>query len=277
MAETASNEEVAQAVIESPDAENVTKAIRRGISVSDILNRERDDWLERHRGVVIKRKTRLGHPHVHKTFTRYFSKMSQYLFFIPVMGRVLVLEKNHKDVMAVESSVIKAMEGAVSKLDELIGQYKAAIVAHSIPEGDYNKSYEIEVSFASPLDKLYYQVLEKSDLCLMLNYNLWVENALNPDYRKNELHRTENEWEVKTLIKNVNYQTIVNYRRLLNSINRDQRSTRESAAPSPQAAKEVKEAKPAKSTKVAEVVAVKAEKKTKAKASEVSVSAAVAA
>lgn len=272
MAETTSNEEVAQAVIESPDAENVTKAIRRGISVSDILNNERDDWLERHRGVVIKRKTQLGHPHVHKTFTRYFSKMSQYLFFIPVMGRVLVLEKNHNDVLAVESSVIKAMEGAISKLDELIGQYQAAILAHSIPEGDYNKSYEIEVSFASPLDKLYYQVLEKSDLCLMLNYNLWVENALNPDYRKNELHRTENEWEVKTLIKNVNYQTIVNYRRLLNSINRDQRSTRESSVPAPQVAKA---AKVVKAAKVAEVVEVKAEKKAKVKTSEVSASAAV--
>ncbi len=273
MAETASNEEIAQSVIESPDTENVTKAIRRGISVSEIFNRERDDWLERHRGVVIKKKARLGLPNVHKTFTRYFGKMSQYLFFIPVMGRVLVAEKNHKDVMAVETSIIKAMEGAVNKLDELIGQYKAAIVAHSIPEGDYNKSYEIEVSFASPLDKLYYQVLEKADLCLMLNYNLWVENALNPDYRKNELHRTENEWEVKTLIKNVNYQTIVNYRRLLNSINRDQR-TRETTVAETNPAKSAKEIKDAAPGEVAKVIAKPAKK---AKASEVSAPATVAA
>lgn len=268
MAETASNEDLVKAVVESPDTENVTKAIRKGISVADILNRERDDWLERHRGVVIKKKSRLGHPHVHKTFTRYYGKMSQYLFFIPVMGRVLVAEKNHKDVAAVETSIIKAMEGACGKLDDLIGQYQAAIKAHDIPEGDYNKSYEIEVSFASPLDKLYYQVLEKSDLCLMLNYNLWVENALNPDYRKNETHRTENEWEVKTLIKNVNYQIIVNYRRLLNSINRDQRDRG-----APAAATTSKEAKPAA---VADIAEAKPAKKAKAKAPEATASAVAA-
>jgi len=60
-------------------------------------------------------------------------------------------------------------------------------------------------------------------MCMLLNYNLWVEQALNPDYQKNEAHRTENEWEVKRLIKNCNFTVIMNYRRVLNSINRDQR------------------------------------------------------
>lgn len=221
-------DDVANNIIESPDAESVGKAIRRGISVSDILDKERGNWLERHRGVVIKRKTSLGHPNVYKTFDRYFEKMSQYLFFIPVLGRVLVAEKNHKDVMVVEEAIIKSMKSAIKVFDERIGQYQAAMEAHSIPSGNYNKSYAIEVSFTSPLDKLYFQVLEKADLCMLLNYNLWVDNALNPDYQKNDSLRTENEWEVKRLIKNCNYQVIMNYRRLLNHINRDQRATRES-------------------------------------------------
>ena len=225
----ANNEDVGSSIGATPEAEDIAKAIRRGISVADILDRERGDWYQRHRGVLVKKKAKLGHTHVHKIYARYFEKMSQYLFFIPVLGRVLVAEKNHKDVMAVETAVIKAAEGAIAIFDERIGQFKAAIEAHDIGTGDFNKTFEIEVSHASPLDKLYFQVLEKADMCLMLNYNLWVENALNPDYRKNELHRTENEWEVKRLIKNVNYQIIVNYRRLLNTINREQRDSRTSS------------------------------------------------
>jgi len=217
------NEDVAKSIIETPDAESVTKAIRRGISVSEILDRERGDWLNRHRGVVIKRQSSLGHPNIHKTFERYFEKMSQYLFFIPVLGRVLVAEKNHKEVMVIENAIIKSFNAAIKHFDERIGQYKAAMEAHNIPTGNYNKSYAIEVSFTSPLDKLYFQVLEKADMCMLLNYNLWVEQALNPDYQKNEAHRTENEWEVKRLIKNCNFTVIMNYRRVLNSINRDQR------------------------------------------------------
>lgn len=224
------DQDVAKSIIENPDADSVTTAIRRGISVTEILDRERGDWLNRHRGVVVKKQTSLGHPNVHKTYERYFEKMSQYLFFIPVLGRVLVAEKNHKDVMIIESAIIKSMNSAIKHFDERIGQYQAAMEAHDIPTGNYNKSYPIEVSITSPLDKLYFQVLEKADLCMLLNYNLWVENALNPDYQKNEQHRTENEWEVKRLIKNCNYTVIMNYRRLLNSINRDQRASREAAS-----------------------------------------------
>lgn len=267
-----SNEEVVTNVIETPDAEAVTKAIRRGISVSEILDRERGDWLQRHRGVVVKKQSQLGHPHIYKTFDRYFEKMSQYLFFIPVLGRVLVAEKNHKDVMAVEDAIIKAMQSAISVFDERIGQYKAAIAAHDIADGNYNKSYAIEVSYASPLDKLYFQVLEKADLCMLLNYNLWVENALNPDYKKNELHRTENEWEVKRLIKNCNYQIIMNYRRVLNSINRDQRASRGESAGQTTAVSSA-----STSAEVADINSVKTPKKTKTKAVESPVAEAAAA
>lgn len=264
MAET--NEQTVTAEAESPGPEEVAKAIKRGVSVSEILDRERSGWFERHRGVVVKKQHSLGHPNIHKTYTRYFEKISQYLFFIPVFGRVLVAEKNHKDVMLVEQSIIKAMESTLSKLDELIGQYQTAIKAHNISEGDYNKSYPVEVSFSSPLDKLYFRVLERADLCMMLNYNLWIEQALHPDYQKNENLRTDNEWEVKRLIKNVNLQVIMNYRRLLNHINRDQRVARgNSADQSPnQPASEVTniseaKEKPSKKTKPQPVVSVGAE------------------
>lgn len=264
------NQDVAKSIIENPDEESVSTAIRRGISVTEILDRERGDWLNRHRGVVIKKQTSLGHPNVHKTYERYFEKMSQYLFFIPVLGRVLVAEKNHKDVMVVEQAIIKSMNSAIKHFDERIGQYQAAMVAHNIPSGNYNKSYPVEVSFTSPLDKLYFQVLEKADLCMLLNYNLWVENALNPDYQKNEQHRTENEWEVKRLIKSCNYTVIMNYRRLLNSINRDQRATRDAAsAGNAPATAPAKESSPtaADAASVGEVTAkAKAPKKSKATA-----------
>jgi hypothetical protein len=239
------NEDVAKTIIEAPDAESVTKAIRRGISVTEILDRERGDWLQRHRGVVVKKGSMLGHPHVHRTFERYFEKISQYLFFIPVLGRVLVAEKNHKDVTAVEDAIVKAMQGAIAIFDERIGQYKAAKAAHNIPDGEYNKSYAIEVSFASPLDKLYFQMLEKADLCMLLNYNLWIENALHPDFHKNEVHRTANEWEVKRQIKNCNVQIIMNYRRVLNSINRDQRVKRGAERTATPVIKSAKETSPA--------------------------------
>jgi hypothetical protein len=103
---------------------------------------------------------------------------------------------------------------------------------------------------------LYFQVLEKADLCMLLNYNLWVDNALNPDYQKNDAHRTENEWEVKRLIKNCNYQVIMNYRRLLNQINRDQRVTGETSNIKPTATNDVAESADA-------VTKPKASKKTK--------------
>lgn len=258
-----SNEKIAQSINDTPDAENVTKAIRRGLSVAQILDRERDGWLQRHRGVVVKKQSHLGHPHIHKTFDRYFEKISQYLFFIPVLGRVLVAEANHKDVMIVENAVIKAMEDAIKVFDERIGQYQAAIKAHDIDVGSFNKSYAIEITHASPLDRLYFQVLEKADLCMMLTYNLWIENALNPDYQKNEAHRTENEWEVKTLIKDVNFKIISNYRRVLNSANRDQRFTH-ATAPAGAAAPVAPVAAP---DNVANINSASPAKKSKAKAS----------
>lgn len=249
-----SNKDLEKSIKDSVDAETVAKANRRGMSVTEILDRERGDWLQRHRGVVVKKQSKLGHPHVHKIYERYFEKMSQYLFFIPVLGRVLVAEKNHRDVVAIESAIIKSMQESIKIFDERIGQYKAAIEAHEIADGNYNKSYAVEISYTSPLDKLYYQVLEKADMCMLLNYNLWVENALNPDYQKNEIHRTENEWEVKRLIKNVNYQIIMNYRRLLNSINRDQRAARtgsssETPSPSVEKAADTQSNKPTKKVK----------------------------
>lgn len=249
-----SNKDLEKSIKDSVDAETVAKANRRGMSVTEILDRERGDWLQRHRGVVVKKQSKLGHPHVYKIYERYFEKMSQYLFFIPVLGRVLVAEKNHRDVVAIESAIIKSMQESIKIFDERIGQYKAAIEAHEIADGNYNKSYAVEISYTSPLDKLYYQVLEKADMCMLLNYNLWVENALNPDYQKNEIHRTENEWEVKRLIKNVNYQIIMNYRRLLNSINRDQRAARtgsssETPSPSVEKAADTQSNKPTKKVK----------------------------
>jgi len=255
------DQEVSTDIAENPDADNVKTAIRRGISVAEILDRERGDWLSRHRGVVIKKKTSLGHPNVYKTYERYFEKMSQYLFFIPVLGRVLIAEKNHKDVMVIEQAIIKSMNSAIKHFDERIGQYQAVMVAHDIPTGNHNKPYAIEVSFTSPLDKLYFQVLEKADLCMLLNYNLWVEGALNPDYQKNEQHRTENEWEVKRLIKNCNFTVIMNYRRLLNSINRDQRVNNDATSSPAKATQSEAPAatKPAKKSKVtADVAAVPA-------------------
>lgn len=280
------NTEIAQSIADTPVVEEITKAIRRGISVSEILDNERGDWLMRHRGVVVKKQSSLGHPHIYKTFERYFEKMSQYLFFIPVLGRVLVAEKNHKDVMMVETAIINAMKDALSTFDERIGQYRAAMVAHNISTGDYNKSYAIEVKYTSPLDKLYFSVLEKADLCIMLNYNLWVENALNPDYQKNELHRTENEWEIKKLIKNCNYTVIMNYRRLLNSINRDQRARKEEETRASMPKVAVKSETKAINSVAAEVVSItsatkaegeKAVKKPKAKAAEATALASAAA
>ena len=75
------NEDVASSISATPEVEEVVKAIRRGISVAEILDNERGGWYERHRGVIVKKTKKLGHPHVYKQYERYFEKMAQYLFF----------------------------------------------------------------------------------------------------------------------------------------------------------------------------------------------------
>lgn len=223
MAETI-NAEVASTSVGTTEQEPAKKAPRTRISVTDILEKERAGWHERHRGVLVKHNKNLGHPLVTRTFDRYFEKMSQYLYFIPVMGRILIDSKQHNDIKLVEKAITKVMQESIAKLDVLIGQYQAVMEARGFEQFGYNKNSEVEVSLASPLDKMYFTVLEKADLCLMLNYNLWVENALHPDYDKNEQHRTENEWEVKVLLREVIRVVVANFRRILNHINRQQRS-----------------------------------------------------
>jgi len=260
------NEDLAKTIASTPDTESIKKAITRRVSVTDILENERDGWHERHRGVMVKHQKHLGHPLVHRTFDRYFEKMSQYMYFIPVMGRILIEGKNHKDVMLIEKAITKVMQDSIAKLDALNGQYKAVIEAHDIAVGGYNKTHAVEVSFASPLDKMYFTVLEKADQCLMLNYNLWVEQALHPDYDKNETHRTENEWEVKVIMREVIRVTVSNFRRLLNNINRQQRSGKAVDAADTKAPTDaVKNAKPKAVKKAPEAPVVAAEKITKAK------------
>lgn len=206
------------------EVEQVTTAIRRRTPITEIIDQQRGRWHDRHRGVVVKSVHQLGHPMTNKHYQRYYEKMSQYLFFIPVIGRALLTAKNEKDVTAAERTVRTTITKAIQHIESLTAQANAVASSKQVSTGSWNKPFAIEVSFASPLDKLFFELISKADEFLLLNGALWIEGALADEYDANERVRSDNELAVKRTIRNVLYGIMTNHQRIVNSIRRDQQS-----------------------------------------------------
>lgn len=224
---------VPNSIAESDEVKEIARAIRKRTPVTEIVDSERGKWFERHRGVVLRTQHSLGHPIINKTYLRYFEKMSQYLFFIPVIGRAVLTSRNEKDVTAAERAVRSTISHAIKHIESLSAQATALQNTKNLTIGSYNKPFIVEVSYTSPLDKLMFELLIKADEFLLLNGTLWVEGALSDDYDLNERIRSDNEMDVKKTIRNVVYGIIVNHKRILNSIRREQSKVEAAANDAP--------------------------------------------
>lgn len=224
----------ANAIKATDDVNEVTTALARGNSqsIDEILAGANEKWQQRHEGAVIRTVGHFGHPTSKRMFDRYYSKMSQYLFFIPVYGRAILTQKNQANVLAVEKTVLATLERSITHLDNRIREAELLIATRGLSAGEENVKMEVEVVHASPLDRKFYSLLQKADTFLLLNHALWIQGELDESYDQNEKKRTDNEWEVKRILKGAVYGILTNQKRLMNHIRRAQQGSPNQKAPS---------------------------------------------
>jgi hypothetical protein len=198
----------------APDVSNT----RRSIDIDEFLAASDAKWHERHEGAVIKTKGSFGHPSTKRLYDRYFAKLSQYLFFIPVYGRAILSSKNEKNLLLVEQQVVGSLDNAIKAIDRRIREAELLITAHNLNSGEENLKMEVDVIHASPLDRKFFSLLQKGDTFLLLNHALWIQGALSESYEENEKIRMANEWEVKSNLKKVVVGILLSYRRLMTCI-----------------------------------------------------------
>lgn len=223
----AKNRAKAGAIKESDEVHEVAEALSRGnsLSIDEILASGNEKWQERHEGAVIRTKGYFGHPSSKRMYDRYFAKMSQYLFFIPVFGRAILSQKNQANVLVVEKTVLATLDKSIAYLDNRIREAELLIATRDLSAGEENVKMEVDVVHASPLDRKFYALLQKADTFLLLNHALWIQGELDENYEMNEKKRTDNEWDVKKILKGAVYGIISNQRRLMNHIRRAQQAT----------------------------------------------------
>lgn len=217
----------AGAIKDTDEVQEVAAALSRGnsLSIEQILATGNEKWQQHHEGAVIRTKGYFGHPSSKRMYDRYFAKMSQYLFFIPVYGRAILSQKNQANVLAVEKTVLATLERSITHLENRIREAELLITSRGLSAGEENVKMEVDVVHASPLDRKFYSLLQKADTFLLLNHALWIQGELDEKYELNESKRTDNEWEVKRLMKGAVFGIISNHRRLMNHIRRAQRDT----------------------------------------------------
>lgn len=196
------------------EVEEVSRAFSARVPLSEILERQRAGWLDRHRGAIVKSKKQIGHRIVEKAYGRTFEKMSQYLFFISVFARAII--RSEEDVMQVEKSVHNTLQNGIKAIDRLTRESEALFQAKSIDKPEtWNSAKEIEFPLTSPMSRLYAQLLESADQFLLYNTVLWINGGLHDKYELNERTRTDNEMAVKRVINTVAYGILTHYRRVL--------------------------------------------------------------
>lgn len=206
--------------------EITAKAISAGKSVREMIKNERNNWFDRHRGAVVESNNIFYHPIIERIYQRDFNKMSEYLYFIPVFGRVL-LDKE-EDVIKVESHVKNSIVKHTAAIDRRIKEASIVYNQHGVDMPvSFTNGSSFDVKITSPLSRMYLELLLQGDKFLMLMNDLWIRGLLHEgDYEMNERKRSDYELEIKRMINTVNVTILRQQRAILNRLRRQNESAK---------------------------------------------------
>jgi len=218
------------ATIKSEEAQELKAVIEAGFednNISNALKTERERWLLRHRGAVVSQNVTVHHPMVERAFKRDFEKMSQYLYFIPVFGRILLKGSNQKEIVKIETHVLNSIVKNTKHIDHLIRQANVTFMkfGNEIPS-TFSGGSQVQAPLTSPLSRIYLEMLQRADNFLMLMSTMWISGMLDDDFNRNEEQRSQLEMEIKRLIASTNMSILNQHRSILNRLRRQARDDR---------------------------------------------------
>ena len=208
---------------------NAKAARREQPSVKELLDQQRN-FFAQHRGAVVTVPHKFHHPISERLYRRNFDQMSQYLYFIPVFGRILI--EKEEEVLKIEEHVKNSIVKHTAALQKLqrecdVTYAQASLVAPT----EFPNGYPAEVKMTSPLSRMFYELFVTADMFLMTMTDLWVRGMLDEDYALNEKKRNDFELDVKRMINTVMGTITRQHRAILNRIRGTQRASSEQAGP----------------------------------------------
>lgn len=202
-------------------------------NVRDLLNQQRN-FFDNHRGAVVSSKHTFYHPITERIYRRNFDQMSQYLHFIPVMGRVLIGKE--EDVLKIEVHVKNSIIKHTEALKKLLRECDVTYVQHDlVSPTTFHNGVSVDVKLTSPLSRIYFEMHDAADRFLMTMTDLWVRGLLHEeDFELNEKKRSDYELDVKRMLNTVMGTIVRQHRAILNRIRKEQQSAtaKDSAAAS---------------------------------------------
>jgi len=213
MATSATEKQEIQAAVEITN-----QAMNAGKSVKEMIKTERSNWFDRHRGAVVESNNTFFHPIIERVYMRDFDKMSEYLYFIPVFGRIL-LDKE-EDVIRVETHVKNSIVKHTAAIDKHIKEATIVYSQHGVDMPvNFTNGRSFDVKVTSPLSRMFLELLLQADKFLMLMNDLWVRGLLHDgDYEMNERKRSDFELEIKRMLNTVNVTVLRQQRAILNRL-----------------------------------------------------------
>lgn len=202
-------------------AKDLSRSIKAKIPVKDLVEQERKRWSEKFEGAVCREEHTLGGPYTKRTYSKYFDKVSQYLHFISVFGRVLL--KNKEDLIKIEAAVHGTIMNAMKAIERLTQQGNTLIASSGITvPSEWNKASTIVVPITSPNARLYLKMLEQADQFLQVNSTLWLHGALGDKPEENERLHFNNENSVRRTIGGCTISIMNHHRAIINRLRKQQ-------------------------------------------------------
>lgn len=202
-------------------AKDLSRSIKAKIPVKDLVEQERKRWSEKFEGAVCHEEHTLGGPYTKRTYSKYFDKVSQYLHFISVFGRVLL--KNKEDLIKIEAAVHGTIMNAMKAIDRLTQQGNTLIASSEITvPSEWNKSSTVVVPITSPNARLYLNMLKQADQFLQVNSTLWLHGALGDKPEENERLHFNNENSVRRTIGGCTISIMNHHRAIINRLRKQQ-------------------------------------------------------
>lgn len=220
------------------EKKEIQKAVEIGIkanttnrTVKELIRTERSDWYERHRGAVIENSEQIFHPMVDRIYVRDYDKMCEYLHFIPVFGRILLVKE--ADVAKIETHVKNSIVKHTGAIDKLIKEANIVFGQSGVDAPlEFKNGRKYDVKITSPLGRLYLELLLRADKFLMLMNDLWIRGLLHDgDYDLNEQKRGQFEMDIKRMLNTVNGTVVRQHRAVLNRLRRQNEEAKASKAP----------------------------------------------
>jgi hypothetical protein len=212
------------------EAQELAAVLQIGIEdtgVKGALQQERENWLNRHRGAVVTNKVTFYHSITERAYRRDFEKMSQYLYFIPVFGRILLKGAHAKELSKIEKHVHDALMKHIRHLDHRIRECNLAFqrAAADVPSS-FSGGTTVDVPLTSPMSRLYLELMTRADTFLNLVGHLWISGLLDDEFELNERKRTDYELEIKRIFKTIDFSIINQHRAIINRLRRQEREAR---------------------------------------------------